>query len=98
MAQRSGDGLSDPGDGAEAELARLRWRCRRGMRELDAVLQNFLVERGASLSAADRLAFGDLLDLPDPDLHAYLTGRTVCQSQVLAALVARIVAATSSPR
>jgi len=57
------------------DIARLRWRCRRGMRELDAILVNFLQSSYGSLSADDKARFGALLELPDPDLHAYLVGR-----------------------
>jgi antitoxin CptB len=59
------------------ELAKLRWRCRRGMRELDAILQSFLSGPGADLDAADLARFGQILELPDPELHAYLSGRSV---------------------
>ena len=73
-----------------AELSRLRWRCRRGMRELDVVLQQFLATSFASLSAADKSHFAALLDLPDPDLYAYLAGRSEPKDPSSAALIARI--------
>lgn len=57
------------------DVARLRWRCRRGMRELDAVLQAFLERRYAGLSEVDKLRFEALLDLPDPELYGYVMGR-----------------------
>ena len=59
----------------DTEAARLRWRCRRGMRELDALLIRFVEDDYASLSEADKRLFGALLELPDPELHAYLVGR-----------------------
>jgi antitoxin CptB len=71
-------------------LARLRWRCRRGMRELDAVLQTFLLPRGAQLSAEELAAFSELLELPDPDLHAYLVGRNVSQDPTQGRLIAEM--------
>lgn len=64
------------GRSSAAEVGRLRWRCRRGMRELDAILARFLAQRFDALSAAERSAFEVVLDLPDPVLHAYLLGRT----------------------
>ena len=54
------------------DIARLRWQCRRGMRELDLVLQGFLNSNFSSLSTDDQARFELLLELPDPDLCAYL--------------------------
>lgn len=51
-----------------AEMGRLRWRCRRGMRELDQVTEGFLDEHYATASDAERVAFQQLLELPDPRL------------------------------
>ena len=42
----------------------LRWRCRRGMRELDVLLERYLRERYPSAPAAEQQAFAALLDLP----------------------------------
>jgi antitoxin CptB len=64
---------------AEADarwLARLRWRCRRGMLENDLILERFLDARGASLTAADVAALDLLLDYGDNDLWDILCGRT----------------------
>ena len=58
------------------DAARLRWRCRRGMRELDQLLGWYLDTRYTRASAADRAAFADLLDQADPDLWSWLTGRS----------------------
>jgi len=58
-----------------AELARLRWRCRRGTRELDALLGGWLERRYAAGDAVTRAAFADLLDVQDPDLWDWLVGR-----------------------
>jgi len=40
---------------------RLRWRCRRGLLELDVVLKNFLDQGYASLTPVEREAFDKLL-------------------------------------
>ncbi len=50
------------------ELERARWRCRRGMLELDIVLQRFMNAHYAKLSQAELLQFETLLNLPDNDL------------------------------
>ena len=72
------------------ELARLRWRCRRGMRELDRILERFLEREYGGLSAAEQRRFADFLELPDPDLHAYLIGRAEPADAELASLLHRI--------
>ena len=51
---------------------RLVWRCRRGMRELDLVLLRWLEQRYEDASPAQRAQFEALLDLPDPQLAAWL--------------------------
>jgi antitoxin CptB len=58
-----------------SELSRLRWRCRRGMRELDVVLVSYLDHQYATATPAHRAAFARLLECPDPDLLDYLTRR-----------------------
>lgn len=50
------------------ELERARWRCRRGLLELDIVLQRFMDEHYAKLNEAELRQFAALLDLPDNDL------------------------------
>jgi len=70
--------------------ARLRWRCRRGMRELDAVLETFLRDSYAMLDAADKSRFAAILDLPDPELYGYLAGRSEPPDESIAALIERI--------
>jgi len=61
----------------ERRLARLRWRCRRGMLENDLLLTRFLERRGAALSEGDVAALDRLLDLPDGELWDVLCGRTI---------------------
>ena len=56
------------------EKGRLRWRCRRGMKELDVVLGEFLENVYDSVDADTQAAFQRLLDLEDPELHACLLG------------------------
>ena len=59
----------------ERDLSRLRWRCRRGMRELDELLLRYAERILPEASPAERDAFASLLDLPDPELFGYLAGR-----------------------
>ena len=56
------------------ERERIRWRCRRGMLELDLVLSDFLEEHLDALDPAGIEAFKALLALPDPDLLDFVMG------------------------
>ena len=59
----------------DREQARLHWQCRRGMRELDLLLEDFLRGRYADLDEPERRAFRRLLECPDALLLEYLLGR-----------------------
>ncbi|MEM6512639.1 MAG: succinate dehydrogenase assembly factor 2 [Pseudomonadota bacterium] len=50
----------------------LKWRCRRGMRELDALMTGYLGAHYASVDDAEKRGFERLLELPDPVLVGYL--------------------------
>lgn len=58
-----------------SELAKLRWRCRRGMKELDVLLESYLQAHYLSASPEEQSAFRDLLEQQDPVLFAYVTGQ-----------------------
>jgi antitoxin CptB len=58
----------------DRRMERLRWRCRRGLLELDVVLKNFLDQGYQTLSPVEREAFDKLLAVPDNILWAYLQG------------------------
>jgi antitoxin CptB len=57
------------------ELERVRWRCRRGLLELDIVLGRFVVQHYAGLDEVQQVAFDALLDMPDNVLWDMITGR-----------------------
>lgn len=72
----------------EARLKRLQWRCRRGTRELDALLGAWLDRHAAD---ADALAtFDTLLDQQDPDLWDWLMGHAEPPREDWRAIVAEI--------
>ena len=50
----------------------LKWQCRRGMRELDDLLLNYLQQQYGQAADADKQAFRTILQLPDPELVGYL--------------------------
>ena len=59
------------------EFERARWRCRRGMLELDIVLQRFMDRYYVDLDAQGLEQFERLLLLADNDLWDLITGRKV---------------------
>lgn len=77
---------------SEAELGKLRWRCRRGMRELDVLLTRYVDEQYRDAGAAHQQAFRELLDSQDPSIYAYFLGREPAPSAILSSLIERITA------
>ncbi len=75
------------------ELGRLRWRCRRGMRELDVLLRRYVDERYAGASSEHQEAFRALLEAPDPLIHAYCLGFEAPPTPILDSLIRRITEA-----
>ncbi len=73
--------------GEPANIAQLRWRCRRGMRELDLLVSRWLEESYSQASPDEQRQFRDLLEEPDPQLLAWLTGREVPEDPGLARLI-----------
>jgi antitoxin CptB len=61
----------------EAQRSRLLWQCRRGMLELDAMLQAFMDKAYDDLSEHQQKSFEILLQTPDQLLLEYLMGRTI---------------------
>ncbi|TLY49053.1 MAG: succinate dehydrogenase assembly factor 2 [Gammaproteobacteria bacterium] len=57
-----------------SEVGQLRWRCRRGMRELDQLLGWWLDARYDAADAQTQDAFRELLEQPDPELWHWLQG------------------------
>jgi antitoxin CptB len=56
-------------------LERVRWRCRRGLLELDIVLGRFVVHRYPVMDNVQRVVFDELLDLPDTELWDLITDK-----------------------
>ena len=76
----------------DIENRKLLWRCRRGMKELDVLLERFARERYEHVSSDDQRAFARLLDLPDPDLADYFFGHAIPTEPDFARLT-RLIAA-----
>ena len=68
---------------------RLYWKCRRGLLELDIVLQRFI----STLKDEDVQALHVLLELPDNDLWDIISGRADYYDRRFEETVARLRAA-----
>ena len=75
----------------KAHRAKLVWRCRRGMRELDVVLMRYLDRDFDSAGASEQAVFEKLLSLQDPDIYDLLTGRIVADDPGLRHVVKRLL-------
>ncbi len=69
---------------------RLYWKCRRGLLELDLVLQVFMEKH---LQENDMKPLTELLDLPDNDLWDIVSGRSEEYEAKFSGIVARLRAA-----
>lgn len=72
------------------EIKRLRWRCRRGMRELDQLLTRYLDQAWPNASAAERGVFLRVLDSEDDKLWRWFLGHEIPDDAEIAALLHRI--------
>ena len=64
-----------------AELDKIRWQCRRGMLELDLILENFNRQHLANLDPDQLERFKELLAFPDNDLLDLVMERTAVPDQ-----------------
>ena len=79
-----------------ADIDRIRWRCRRGLLELDLVLQAFLAHGYGRLDDGQRRLFAELLERPDNELLDLALGRTEPESRYQT-VVDRLRAAGGGP-
>lgn len=71
--------------------AKLVWRCRRGMRELDVLLTGYLEREFDAAKPEEQAAFERFLSLPDPEILDLLTGRMTAQDPRLQHVVERLL-------
>jgi len=76
----------------DSDIGRLRWRCRRGMLELDAALVSFLDRGYAQASPEVRQAFDGLLAMEDTEILDLLMGQRSPESSAMAELLASVAA------
>jgi len=71
-------------------VAKLKWRCRRGTKELDFLLENYLDKYYAQADKAEQALFIELLGFQDNQLIWFLLGEELPDTQELQALVKKI--------
>lgn len=70
--------------------SRLRWRCRRGMLELDLLLNGFIDRDYVDLDNEQKMVLDRLLDYPDQLLFDLLLGFMQSSDKEIASLVSCI--------
>ena len=76
----------------DPEMSRLRWRCRRGMKELDMLLLAYVDNSYDASGLFGQQAFRRLLSMPDPDILDLLTGKLIADDKHLANVIERLLA------
>jgi antitoxin CptB len=69
---------------------RLKWKCRRGLLELDLVLERFVQRDVDTMDEGELARLDELLGLPDNDLWDIVSGRSDIYAARLGDVVARL--------
>ena len=72
------------------EKARIAWHCRRGMLELDLILQRFFEQHIDTLEPGQIKSFECLLSYTDPELFAWFMGHEKPPTEELSQIVALV--------
>ena len=70
--------------------SQLRWRCRRGMLELDLLLSNFVEMEYNHLSQKEASLFSILLDYQDQELLDLLLGKMESSDAMISRIISKI--------
>jgi len=62
-------------------IKKLAWRCRRGTKELDVLMQKYLNDYYQTANEELQHAFERMLDMQDPELYDLLVGRQASEDQ-----------------
>jgi antitoxin CptB len=74
----------------DAEQRRLAWRCRRGMLELDIVLQRFVASQFSDLTLAELEQFDAMLDYPDTEFWGLIQGSSQHTNNAMLSVLAKL--------
>lgn len=84
-----------PSPKEQDQIQRIYWRCRRGMLELDILLNDFLTRDYNNLAEQTKKTFNRLLDYPDNVLLELLLGRTISSDREIQSVIEKIRAVTT---
>ncbi|MCP3687480.1 MAG: succinate dehydrogenase assembly factor 2 [Gammaproteobacteria bacterium] len=76
---------------------RLRWLCRRGMKELDLVTTGYLENYYNDADESEQCCFRALLEMQDPDLFALLVGSSSSSDANITSLIQKLRSMTKKP-
>ncbi len=74
----------------DPNINKLRWQCRRGMKELDVLLRHYLDHLYPNAHQQEQLRFEKLLSLLDDQLYDYLVGRMTHPDPLSALLIEKL--------
>ena len=75
----------------KADRAKMLWRCRRGIRELDSVLKPFAEDCYDELSPRDKTRLQALLRYQDTQILDWILGREIPDEEGLQSLIDSII-------
>jgi antitoxin CptB len=85
--------MPDNTEHLEPERKRLMWRAmHRGIKEMDIIIGGFAKANVAGLNEIELVEFERLLDIPDQDFLAWITGQEAVPSDVDSKLLQRMLA------
>ncbi|QTS84082.1 Antitoxin CptB [Coxiella endosymbiont of Amblyomma nuttalli] len=73
------------------DSGKIRWKCRRGMVELDIILENFYEHNFQTLTEDEKNLFDKLLDESDLSLYDWFFGHDVPHDWQLKIIVGKIL-------
>ena len=73
------------------ELSRIKWRCRRGTKELDFLLLAYFNQQYTAADAEDKAAFLRLLELQDPSIIDYFAKPKKIKGQKIQKIISDIL-------
>jgi len=80
-----------PNDGLDSRRRRLMFRAwHRGMREMDLIMGRFAESAMGQLTAAELIDFENLMEVPDREILAWITGETDVKADFDTALFRRL--------
>lgn len=72
------------------EKSRILWRCRRGIKEMDIVLQDFIKDSYDELNNENKSAFSKLLEEQDLDILNWILGKDKPKDTALIEIIKKI--------